>query len=76
MENMKPCPFCGGTNIELSVSVAIRKRDTATFHCAMTCSNCKAKGPRYLFKTYDHNRSNLENNEEIRVEAAKLWNNR
>ena len=41
--DMKPCPFCGGTELDLSV-----KTRGDYYHCVVYCKTCRAYGPRTM----------------------------
>lgn len=76
MTNMKPCPFCGGTDIRYSLkaSASICHRN---YHACFYCWDCNTYGPRVLY-TSDHNvhRYSVAENENIKQAAAEKWNSR
>lgn len=76
METVKPCPFCGGSNIKFSFKVASRKRTSAVYHACMYCNNCKASSPRILAHIAIENYRLLETDESFRKQALELWNKR
>lgn len=76
METVKPCPFCGGSNIKFSFKVASRKRTSAVYHACMYCNNCKASSPRILAHIATGNYRLLETDESFRKQDLELWNKR
>lgn len=77
--DMKPCPFCGGTKLDLSV-----KTRGDYYHCVVYCKTCRAYGPRtilkldegeYMYKHTSYNESVLSNHS-VREKAADIWNKR
>lgn len=76
MQGIKPCPFCGGSNIKFSFKVASRKRTSATYHACMYCNDCKASSPRVLVHVATENFKLVENEDDFKEQAIKLWNMR
>lgn len=71
MEKLKPCPFCGSTNLGLSDKVTVisyKKRR----HVAIYCKKCNCYGARVLGEVQNYNRST----DEAREEACLKWNQR
>lgn len=73
---LKPCPFCGGKNIDYSIKVTSRKRDTANYHVCMYCKDCNCYGKRVLVHADNICRKNIENNMKFRKIAEDAWNHR
>ena len=48
MEELKPCPFCGGTNLDFSHRSGSSYSEN--YRIAVYCKSCRAYGPR-LFTT-------------------------
>lgn len=46
-ENVKPCPFCGGTHIDVAYHA------DSTVMCICTEKDCRALGPRVFDLTID-----------------------
>lgn len=66
-EQMLPCPFCGGTDIRYSVTVA---------HTMCYCNTCHCYGPRVIVRTIYKRRTDKEKDEALKTEAIRLWNKR
>lgn len=66
--NLKPCPFCGGTPFVATVEHSEESRpNDYRFHGRVMCRNCQASaGTTGFDKTY----------EEATEKAVKRWNNR
>lgn len=81
MGSLKNCPFCGGSKIDLSMTVSesIRNR---YYKVAYYCKSCSTYGPRVIYKPEDpRNRYAAEKelqkeDSPIRLQAEKLWNTR
>lgn len=76
MQDIKPCPFCGGNDIKFSFKVASRKRTSATYHACMYCNDCKASSSRVLVHVATENFKLVENEDDFKEQATKLWNMR
>lgn len=76
MHEIKPCPFCGSSNIKFSFKVASRKRTSAVYHACMYCDNCKASSPRVLAHITVENYRLLDTDESFKEQALELWNKR
>ncbi|MBW5802222.1 Lar family restriction alleviation protein [Halomonas elongata] len=65
MSELKPCPFCGGTDLGYSTDVVMPDN----WHDAsVVCSGCDMEGPR--------GGSWQDSEADAKVEAAKAWNRR
>lgn len=77
MDNLKPCPFCGGTDIRFSV-----KRTghfERIYHAAMYCNGCHCYGARIHtapVKNDYSSRIEAENDKTLKYYAAEAWNRR
>ena len=49
---IKPCPFCGSTNIDFS-SKTSSSSTGRTYHVVVYCKKCRAYGPRVLVRCCD-----------------------
>ena len=76
MQELKPCQFCLGSDIRFSFKVVSRKRTSATYHACMYCNDCKASSPRVLVHVATENFKLVENEEDFKEQATKLWNER
>lgn len=76
MQEVKPCPFCGGSNIKFSFKVASRKRTSVVYHACMYCDDCKASSPRVLAHITVENYRLLDIDESFKEQALELWNKR
>ena len=78
MSELKPCPFCGGTDIRYSLKIT--GHFDVRYHASMYCNNCHCYGARTLTKIVDHNdykgRSQIEADESIKQQAEDAWNRR
>lgn len=74
-EEVKECPFCGGTKILYSVSKA---NAIDAYYGQCYCDNCKAYGPRvrWVETSRGSKRYSAEQNKEHKKEAVNLWNKR
>jgi len=68
---LKPCPFCGGTNLAISDKTTTinykRKR-----HVSVYCKNCNCYGARHIGEEFHYNRATDSSHNK----AKELWNNR
>ena len=75
---LKPCPFCGGTDIRCSFKVA--GRFIKQYRVAMFCNDCHAYGPRILTIKKEHDdyrgRDAVTKDERYEAEATEAWNRR
>ena len=71
---LKPCPFCGKTDIRLSIKAATVSDRKRAHHVAYYCWNCHAMGSRLLVK--EISKYAIENDLSIITEAQRLWNKR
>ena len=78
MAELKPCPFCGGTDIRYSLKVT--GHFDVRYHAAMYCNDCHCYGARTLTKYVPHDyykgRTAIEKDPEIREMAERAWNRR
>lgn len=71
MEELKPCPFCGGRGkLEESFRAFIGGETTKV--AFVHCRDCNARSGRV--KIADYNRTSRS--QEASAEAVRLWNNR
>ena len=61
---LKPCPFCGGTDIRKIITI---------FDCDIWCADCKASMHRENYMKCDTIRETVSDAE---PEAVKAWNRR
>lgn len=75
---LKPCPFCGSTDIRYSLKVT--GHFDIRYHAAMYCNKCHCYGARTLTKIIRHDdyhgRRQIEEDKDIRQQAEDAWNNR
>ena len=76
MQYVKPCPFCGSSNIKFSCKVVNIKRTSSTYHVCMYCDDCKASSPRVLAHITVGNYRLLDTDESFKEQALELWNKR
>lgn len=74
-ERDKPCPWCYGFDIRLSI-----KRGSGAYYAACYCNNCHCYGPRVRYvpkakDSFDAKRE-AENNDALREQAAEKWDSR
>lgn len=50
-KDAKCCPFCGSDKLDYSI-----KTKGEYYHCVVYCKQCRAYGPRTLFKLQDNER--------------------
>ena len=79
MENgLKPCPFCGSTDLDYSLKV--KGHFEIWYHAVIYCKKCRTYGPRTVTpkkKYSDYSgRVDIENNDEYKMKAAEAWNKR
>lgn len=73
---LKPCPFCNGTKIRLSVTKSTSSR-MPIHHVCYYCATCRTYGPRILYKPEERIWINENNLPEIfKDQAAEFWNRR
>lgn len=73
---LKPCPFCGGTDIQYSIkTTGGYKRQ---YHASMFCNTCHCYGARILYQVpnKDYSRYLVENDTELHEKAIEAWNRR
>lgn len=77
-EELKPCPFCGSEDIRYSLKIT--GRFDIQYHASMYCNKCHCYGKRTLTKRVGRDdykgRSNIEKDENIKLDAIKAWNTR
>ena len=76
MSELKPCPFCGNTDIRFSVKTTTTQFKRA-YHFAMYCPKCHCYGARVLLK-HDGKmgRYDIERNDGFKRHAIEVWNRR
>ena len=71
MSELKPCPFCGGSDVRYSI-----KTVGVGYHAAFYCNYCHCYGPGYIARGPFENRNEIERNEHTKRWARNLWNKR
>lgn len=71
-KELKPCPFCGSSDIRYSEKTATINWQTR-YRLAFYCNKCHCYGPRFTTPEKDSYR---EITQEEREQAKKLWNGR
>ena len=75
---LKPCPFCGGTDIRYSLKIT--GHFDVRYHASMYCNVCHCYGARTLTKVVPHDdykgRTTIEKDTVIREMAERAWNRR
>ena len=78
MDKLKPCPFCGGTDIRYSLKIT--GHFDVRYHASMYCNKCHCYGARTLTESINHDdykgRHYIEKDETIRQKAVDKWNTR
>ena len=78
MAELKPCPFCGSTDIRYSLKIT--GHFDVRYHASMYCNKCHCYGARTLTEKVNHNdykgRTQIEKDETIKQKAIDLWNTR
>lgn len=65
---LKPCPFCGGRNLDLEVDGHYDEdNDSYEFYAFIECNDCKA---------YLSNKHLPDDEEEAKEEITAIWNKR
>lgn len=75
MAELKPCPFCGGKDIELS----IKKTRYPFWYTSMLCTKCNCYGARTRVTVEGTgwiSRDDIVNSENTRRIAIEAWNRR
>lgn len=80
MDNLKPCPFCGGKAViqQTGVKIMETNRDSVRFDFRIVCINCKATAPG----AYGYISANLSRDGDVNVwhddrpSAVGSWNRR
>lgn len=70
MENLKPCPFCGGEG-----KIKAAKKDCLGFVIWCECKECYAQAGGYCPDIKNEDRT-IEEIDFCRKEAVKAWNKR
>ncbi len=70
---VKPCPYCGRSNIKLSDKTAANGKKR---HIAMYCNNCHCYGPRSIVKAPDSYLLESERSVLYIDGAIENWNKR
>lgn len=79
--NLKPCPFCGSTKLDISAK-RVQTYDYTNYKTCIYCKDCNSYGPRVLVKHVEPNEPyylrsmNIDFNEVAKAEAVKAWNDR
>lgn len=72
---LKPCPFCGGTDIRLS----IKRTEYPYWYSALYCRSCNCYGARTrvtVLKKGWISRVEIERSADVRHKAIEAWNRR
>lgn len=48
--NLKPCPFCGSTKLDISVK-RVQTNEYTNYRTCVYCKNCNSYGPRVVRNT-------------------------
>lgn len=77
-QELKPCPFCGSTDIQYSLKVT--GHFDIRYHASMYCNKCHCYGARTLTKKVRYSdykgRNKIANDESTKEKAIELWNRR
>lgn len=74
--NLNPCPFCSSPKIKYSTKKSGKYKEEY-YQAAFYCDDCHAYGPRVISKKFDGDYITgyyIRNDEILKAEAAKLWN--
>lgn len=78
MDDLKPCPFCSGTDIRYSLKTK-GARDIQ-YHAVMYCNSCHCYGKRTLTRKLGRtdyaDRRNVQKDTDIKQGAIEAWNTR
>ena len=78
MDKLKPCPFCGSTDIRYSLKIT--GHFEVRYHASMYCNKCHCYGARTLTTVVKNNdykgRTTIENDETVKQKAIDAWNTR
>ena len=78
MAELKPCPFCGGTDIRYSLKIT--GHFDVRYHATMYCNKCHCYGARTLTGMVHHydykGRTVIKNDATIKAAAIEAWNRR
>ena len=78
MVKLKPCPFCGSTDIRYSLKIT--GHFDVRYHASMYCNKCHCYGARTLTESVSHNdykgRHYIEQDETIKQKAIEACNTR
>lgn len=76
-DRLKPCPFCGGENLDFSLKIATRGYNKESmYHGVIYCKDCHAYGTRVLCYSSQQYRYSEEEKEMFYQQAVKAWNTR
>jgi len=73
---LKPCPFCGSTKLDISAK-RVQTYDYTNYRTCVYCKNCNSYGPRVLIRCNEHNTParlqfmNIDYNEEAKAKAIE-----
>lgn len=73
--DLKPCPFCGSYNLDLSLRVFSKQRLKSSFHACIHCIDCNCYGRRLIVHSNNRNLTD-EEKENALEKASELWNER
>lgn len=75
ISNLKPCPFCGSTKLDISCKTATGALvNGRIYRTSVYCKNCNTYGPRATVR--DPEDSYKFSTKDAEAEAIRLWNNR
>ena len=72
--NLKPCPFCGSTKLDISCKTATGALvNGRIYRTSVYCKSCNTYGPRATVR--DPEDSYRFSTKDAEAEAVRLWNN-
>lgn len=77
IDGFRPCPFCGDTNIELSIKAKSGAGRRPYYIVSTYCRRCNAYGPRVLYKKMVPQweaREQILKSEDTMKSLKNLWN--
>ena len=73
---LKPCPFCGSTDIRYSIKIAMHRGNKRMHRVAMFCWDCNCYGARTLIDTSGRKLYHVEKDTRFEEIAIEAWNRR
>ena len=80
-DNLKPCPFCSSTKLDISAK-RVQTHDYTNYRTCVYCKSCNSYGPRVLVRCDEQNKPtylqfmDIDYNEEAKAKAIEAWNRR